>query len=321
MTIKHVVLGTGAIGRAVTEELIQRGESVRMVNRSGRMDEVPAGAEVVASDLYDQAKVREVTRGAQVVYQAAQPNYNEWHEKFPLLQKSIIDGLTGSDAKLVFVENLYMYGETNGKPMAEDMPYNAHTRKGRVRGKISKAAFQAHQDGRLRVTSARGGNFFGPWGTDSTMGARAFYPLLQGKPAQLIGRTDLPHSHTYVKDFGKALVILGERSEADGQAWHVPNDMPNITQGEMVRMFAEEAGVEPKMSSMGKLMMRIGGLFIPEAKESVEMMYEFDQPFVVDSSKFEKTFGMKATPMREAIRETVAWYRSHPEKHYRVPHN
>ncbi|HMD82938.1 MAG TPA: hypothetical protein VKE92_16585, partial [Anaerolineales bacterium] len=84
---------------------------------------------------------------------------------------------------------------------------------------------------------------------------------------------------------------------------------------EMVRMFAEEAVVEPKMSSMGKLMMRIGGLFIPEAKESVEMMYEFDQPFIVDSSKFENTFGMKATPLREAIRETVAWYRSHPEKH------
>ena len=314
MTTNHVVLGTGAIGRAVMEELVKRGESVRMVNRSGIMDEIPAGVGIVASDLYDQAKVQEVTRGAKVVYQAAQPNYNEWPEKFPLLQKSIVDGLTGSGAKLVLIENLYMYGEVNGKPMTEDTPYNADTRKGRVRGEISRAAFNAHKDGRVRVTSARGGNFFGPWGMDSTMGARAFYPLMQGKPAQLIGRTDLPHSHTYVKDFGKALVILGERNEADGQAWHVPNDQPTITQGELVRMFAEEAGVEPKINSMGKLMMRIGGLFIPEAKETVEMMYEFDQPFIVDSSKFEKTFGMKATPMREAVRETVAWYKSHPEK-------
>ncbi len=87
-----------------------------------------------------------------------------------------------------------------------------------------------------------------------------------------------------------------------------------MTQGELVRLFAEEAGVEPKMSSMGKLMMSIGGLFIPEAKETVEMMYEFEKPFMIDSSKFEKTFGMKATPMREAIRDTVAWYKSHPEK-------
>jgi nucleoside-diphosphate-sugar epimerase len=313
MSINHVVLGTGAIGRAVMEELIKRGESVRMVNRSGQMDETPAGVEVVASDLFDRAKVKEVTRDAKVVYQASQPSYNQWPEKFPLLQKSIIDGLTGSGAKLVLVENLYMYGDTNGKPMTEDTPHNAHTRKGRVRGEISRAAFNAHNDGRVRVTSARGGNFFGPWGMDSTMGARAFYPLLRGKPAQLIGHTDLPHSHTYVKDFSIALLILGERDEADGQTWHVPNDMPKLTQGELVRMFAEEAGVEPKISSMGKLMMTIGGLFIPEAKETVEMMYEFDKPFIIDSSKFEKAFGMKATPMREAIRETVNWYKNHME--------
>lgn len=147
------------------------------------------------------------------------------------------------------------------------------------------------------------------------MGERAFYPLLNRKSAQMVGRLDLPHTHTYIPDFGKALVILGERDEADGKAWHVPNDMPRITQGEMIRMFAEEAGVEPKMSGMGRLMMWMGGFFIPEAKEMIEMMYEFDQPFVIDSSKFENTFGMSATPMREAIKETVAWYKSHPEKH------
>lgn len=116
-----------------------------------------------------------------------------------------------------------------------------------------------------------------------------------------------------MKDFGRALIILGEREEANGQAWHVPNDMPKLAQGELVRMFAEEAGVEPKISSMGKFMMAVGGLIIPEAKETVEMMYEFDKPFIVDSSKFEKTFEMKATPMRESIRETVYWYQNHME--------
>lgn len=314
MTIDHVIFGTGAIGRAAAEELVRRGESVRMVNRSGKMDEVPTGVEVIASDLYDPANVRAVIHGAKVVYQASQPAYNQWPEKFPMLQNAIIEGLTGSDAKLVLVENVYMYGDTYGQAMTEDMPYNAHTRKGRVRGEISNAAFAAHKEGRVRVTAARGGNFFGPWGLDSTMGTRAFHPLLHGKPAQLIGRTDLPHTHTYIRDFGTALIILGERDEADGEAWHVPNDQPKMTQAELVRMFAEEAGVEPKISSMGKTMMAIGGLFIPEAKETVEMMYEFEKPFVIDSSKFEQTFGMKATPMRAAIKETVAWYQSHPEK-------
>jgi nucleoside-diphosphate-sugar epimerase len=278
------------------------------------MDESPVEVEVVASDLYDPIKVREVTRGAKVVYQSAQPEYHQWVQKFPALQKSILEGLTGSGAKLVIVENVYMYGKMNGKALTEDMPYYAHTRKGKVRAELSNAAFTAHKEGRVRVTSARGGNFFGPWGLHSTMGRRTFHPLLQGKPAQLIGRADLPHTHTYVKDFGMALVILGERDEADGQAWHVPNDQPEMTQGELVRLFAEEAGVEPKISTMGTLMLSIGGLFIPAAKETVEMMYEFDHPFIIDSSKFETAFGMKTTPIREAIRETVAWYKSHSEK-------
>ena len=315
MSVNHVVLGTGAIGRAIMEELVKRGESVRMVNRSGRMDETPAEVEVVAADLYDSSKIKEVTSGAKVVYQSSQPAYTRWVEEFPVLQKSIIDGLTGSNAKLVLVENLYMYGETNGKPITEDLPHKAHTRKGKVRGEVSKSAFEAHRAGKVRVTAGRGSDFFGPWGlSTAAMGERTFYPMLKGKPAGLVGNIDLPHTHTYVKDFGRALVVLGERNEADGQAWHVPNDNPRVTQREMVKMIAEEMGVEPKMSAMGKFMMQMGGLFIPEARETVEMMYEFEQPFIVDSSKFETTFGVKATPMKDAIKETVAWYQSHPEK-------
>ena len=314
MPINHIVLGTGAIGRAIAEELVRRGESVRMVNRSGKMEEVPAGVEIKAADLYDPTQVKAVTRGAKVVYQSAQPDYSKWPEKFPALQKSIIDGLSGSDVKLALVENLYMYGETNGKPMTEDMPHNAHTRKGRTRSEISNAAFAAHRAGKLRVTAGRGSDFFGPWGLPTAaMGERTFYPLLHGKAAGLVGNIDVPHTHTYIPDFGKALVILGERSEADGQAWHVPNDNPRVTQREMVKLIAAEMGIEPKMSAMSRTMMRIGGLFIPAAKEMVEMMYEFEQPFIVDSNKFENTFGMQATPMRDAIKATVAWYKSHPE--------
>jgi putative NADH-flavin reductase len=106
MSTNHVVLGTGAIGRAVMNELIKRGESVRMVNLSGRMAEAPAGVELLVADLYDTTMVKEVTRGAKVVYQCSQPKYTEWVEKFPILQKSIIDGLIGSNAKLVLVENI-----------------------------------------------------------------------------------------------------------------------------------------------------------------------------------------------------------------------
>lgn len=312
MIAKHVVLGTGAIGRAVADELIRRGESVRMINRSGQLQEAPPGAEIVAADLYDPLEVKRVAGEAKVVYQSAQPQYHEWPSKFPPLQKSIVDGLAGTGAKLVIAENLYMYGDTDGRVLTEDLPFKAHTRKGAVRAALSEAALAAHREGKLRVTLGRGSDYFGPWGTDSSMGSAVFHRLVQGKTAQVAGSATQPHTHTYIGDFGKALVILGERAEADGQAWHVPNDAPRTTQGELIQMAANEAGVAAKVQTAGRLMLSLLGWFIPDLKESVEMLYEFEKPFVVDSSKFERAFGMKATPLAQAVKETVTWYKSHP---------
>ncbi len=187
------------------------------------------------------------------------------------------------------------------------------TRKGKVRAAMSEAALAAHQAGKVQVTMGRGSDFFGPWVLDSGFGDRVFYPALAGKGASFGGKLDLPHTATTIEDFGKALVILGEREEALGRAWHVPNDRPQITQRQFAELVFAETGHPVKASGMGKTMMRIGGLFIPGARETVEMMYEFEKPFVVDSSQFERTFGVKATPIEEAIKATVAWYRAHPQ--------
>jgi nucleoside-diphosphate-sugar epimerase len=175
---------------------------------------------------------------------------------------------------------------------------------------MAEAALGAHRDGKLQVTIGRGSDFFGPGVLGSTLGERVFAPALQGKSASATGSLDLPHTYTYIDDFGKALVTLGQREEALGRAWHVPN-AETLTQRQLITMIFEETGAPPKMSGMGKLMLRIGGLFIPEARETVEMMYEFDKPFIVDDSQYKRTFGNHATPLRDAIRSTVAWYRQH----------
>lgn len=305
----HVVFGTGPLGRSVVNELAGRGQAVRVVSRSGQMAEAPQGVELVAGDLYNAAVVRELTQGAAVAYQCAQPHYWEWPQKFPPLQAAIIEGLAGSGVKLVIGENMYMYGDTNSQPLAEDLPYAAHTRKGQVRAAMSEAALAAHKAGKVQVALGRGSDFFGPWALGSSHGERVFLPALAGKAASFGGKLDVPHTATYIEDFGRALVILGEREEALGQAWHVPNDRPQITQRQFAELVFAETGHPVKVSAMGRLMLQLGGLFIPVARESVEMLYEFEKPFVVNSSKFERAFGMKATPMAEAVKATVAWYR------------
>jgi nucleoside-diphosphate-sugar epimerase len=309
----HVVFGAGPVGRSVVEALVGQGKPVHVVTRSRAMPEAPQGVELVAADLYDPARVRQVTQGAAVVYQCAQPKYWEWPEKFPPLQAAIIEGLAGSGARLVIAENLYMYGDPDGEPLTEELPYKAHTRKGKVRAEMSAAAFAAHRSGKVQVTVGRASDFFGPWALSSSHGERVFYPALAGKSASFPGKLDMPHTATFIGDFGRALALLGERDEALGQVWHVPNDQPRVTQRQFAELIFEDVGLPPKVSGMGRLMLALAGLFVPGAREMVEMMYEFEKPFVVDSTRFERTFGMTATPLRDAIRQSVAWYRGHPQ--------
>jgi nucleoside-diphosphate-sugar epimerase len=306
----HVVFGTGPLGLAVMQALVRGGRKVRMVNHSGKAN-IPSGVEVVAGDAYNPEVTRQLTTGASVVYQCAQPRYTEWVDKFPPLQASILEGAATNGARLVIGENLYMYGEVSEK-IHEGLPYNAQTRKGRTRAQMAESAMAAHRAGKLRVAIGRGSDFFGPGVLNSAMGERVFLPALKGKTASAGGSLDLPHTYTYIEDFGQALATLGERDEALGQIWHVPNP-ETVTQRQLITTVFKEIGLPPKMSGMGKWMLSIGGLFIPEARESVEMLYEFEKPFIVDYSKFKRAFGDHVTHLDRAIQQTVAWYREYQE--------
>jgi nucleoside-diphosphate-sugar epimerase len=189
------------------------------------------------------------------------------------------------------------------------MPYNATNKKGTLRARMANDVLAAHQSGKVRATIARASDFYGPGVRDSAAGERMFGFAVQGKAASAVGNLDAKHSYTHIEDVGKALVILGERDEALGKAWHVPNAEVTTTR-QFINLIFEELGQPAKMSAMGKLMMSLGGLFIPAARETVEMMYEFEQDFIVDGSLFTKTFGLKATPYREGIKATVAWYKA-----------
>ena len=186
----HVIFGTGPLAQATMRALLKRGKAIKMVNRSGKRPmDVPAGVEIVAGDAYNSEFTRAVTAGATVVYQCAQPLYQEWATKFPPLQASILEGTADNQAKLVVAENLYMYGDTNGVPIHEGLPYAAQTRKGKVRAEMSQTLFEAHRSGQVKVTTARGSDFYGPGVLGSSLGERTFVSLLQGKPAEAVGQS------------------------------------------------------------------------------------------------------------------------------------
>jgi len=306
----HVIFGTGAVGMAVMRELLKQGKCVRMVNRSGAAA-VPENVEVVKADAADSASTRQVCQGATVVYNCVNAPYTDWAELLPPMHTAILHGAAVAKAKLVVAENLYMYGPVSGS-ITEGLPFHPTTRKGRVRAKLSEDLMAAHRAGIVRATSGRASNFYGPGaGAQGIFGDRIVPPLLAGKGVSVLGKLDMPHSYTYIEDFGKGLVILGAHDEALGQSWHIPN-APTLTARQMLTLFFEEAGLSPKMGSVPDLMVRVLGLVKPVVREVAEMLYEFNEPFVVESSKFVDAFGDIATPHRDAIRQTLEWYRPRP---------
>jgi nucleoside-diphosphate-sugar epimerase len=304
----HVVFGTGPLGIWTMRELIEHGKRVRMINHSGQKAGLPAGIEIAKGDAYDVASTTELTRGAAAVYQCAQPAYNQWAGNFPRMQAAILDGAATNGARLIVGENLYMYGDPNGQPLTEASPYAAHTRKGAIRQAMTESLFAAHHAGKLRVASARASDFFGP--DDPIYGGLWYQPALAGKRLNMLGRLDVPHTFSYVPDFGKALAILGMREEGLGRAWHVPSPPP-VTQAELIALIGDALGYKVKGLAASALMVRLLGLVNPIVREMSEMLYEWSKPFVMDSSAFQHTFGMQPTPLREAIQATVAWNRAH----------
>jgi nucleoside-diphosphate-sugar epimerase len=307
---RHVIFGTGAIGLATLDALRRRGETARMVNRSGSA-RVPSDVEVVAGDARDPGFTTEVARGASVVYQTLNPPYPEWTAQFPLLQAGVLAAAEATGARLVSMENVYMYGRPDGRLLTEDRSYDAHTTKGKLRGRMARDLLAAHDAGRVEVAIGRASDYFGPrGGAQSNLGDRLFPAALAGRTAVVLGDPDQPHTYTFIPDIGEGLAVLGEHPDATGHVWHLPNDPDTQTTRQLVDIAYQAAGrARGKLRAMPPLLLRAIALANPTMRELLEMQYQFEEPFVVDSSKITNKLGIEATPIRDALAQTLTEYR------------
>jgi len=301
----HIVFGTGPAGTTLAHHLLSQGKRVRCVNRTGQAD-IP-GTEIVSCDLLDADAVDRICAGATVIYHCANVPYPDQVRILPLFQANLIRAASRAGARLVVLDTLYVYGETRGLPMTEAMPNAATTRKGRMRAQLAKAYLGAHEAGVVQVTLGRAADFFGPGVLNSALGDRVFPAALAGKPVQLLGDLDLPHSYSYIGDVARGLAILGESDEAVGRAWLLPV-APPLTQRAVSRLIASQLGKPVRAIALPKMAIRAFGLFSPFMREFVEMFYQYTEPQIVDSRLFEKTFGLEATPFEMALHETLDWY-------------
>jgi nucleoside-diphosphate-sugar epimerase len=209
------------------------------------------------------------------------------------------------------MENVYMYGRPAGRALTETRDDAAHTTKGQLRGRMSRELLAAHQAGRVSVAIGRASAYFGPrGGAQSNLGDRLFPAALHGKTASVLGDPDQPHTYTYIPDIGEGLAVLGEHPEAPGQVWHLPNDPHARTTRQLVDVVFGLAGQpRTRLRQMPPLLLRLTSLTNPTVRELLEMQYQFEEPFIVDSSKITTTLQVQATPIEQALADTLATYR------------
>ncbi len=308
--MKHIIFGTGPLGRATMNALLTRGEQVQMVNRSGVMPNIPNQVKVIKCDAYSLESAKAAARGASIVYNCTAPEYSTklWTTQLPILWGNILESAAAQNAKLVIGDNLYMYDQ-NGTNILETNPMQSSTGKGKARIASATQMLTAHKKGLVQVALVRGADFFGEYAAEqSQFGTRVIPPMLQGKAAQMLGNLDIPHSMTYIKDFGMALAMIGTTDEAYGQAWHVPN-APAISRRAILEQLASIIGQPLKVQVMPKFLMSALGLFVAPLREVSEMMYQFEQPYIVNHDKFVAKFGDIHTPLETALTETVDWFK------------
>jgi nucleoside-diphosphate-sugar epimerase len=301
----HVVVGSGAVGRAVVDELVGRGLPVRVVARRAAAG-LPGGVDAVEADITDIDASRRALNGAAVVYHAASAPYDRWPALLPGLMRGVLGGAAASGARVVYADNLYAYGPVDG-PLTENLPARAGGRNGRVRAALAAQLLEAHAAGRVRATIGRASDYFGPRGRQSTAGERLFGAVLAGKSAQLLGDPDAPHTFTYLPDFARGLVTLGTRDEALGEVWHLPS-AETLSTADFVRLVFEGAGRSPRISVLPSPVLALLALVSPMLRAVREQQYQRESPWIVDHSKFGAAFGAEVTPHPEAIRATLDWF-------------
>jgi nucleoside-diphosphate-sugar epimerase len=299
------ILGAGgSIADHLVPLLSQSPEPFRLVSR--RAHAAPPGGESLSADLADPAQAMRAVAGCRIAFLVVGLQYDHrvWADLWPRIMDNTIEACKCAGTRLVFFDNVYMYGRVSG-PMTEETPFNPCSKKGEIRARIATSLIREWQSGNLTALIARAADFHGPATPTSIPGAMIYGPLSHGQKASWLVNDSVPHSFTYTPDAARALLTLAGSESAWNQTWHLPTAPEPPTGGEYIAMAAEALGVAPRYRILSPTMVRLVGLFQPVVGEIYEMLYQNDSPYLFDSSKFAAAFGFSGTPYPEAIRLTA----------------
>ena len=298
----HTILGAGGtVANALTRELADSNETIRLVSRKPIQS---AGKNITwqKADLLNYNELLAASKGSTVIYLTAGLVYDKdiWRQQWPVIMQNFINLGKDTGARLIFFDNVYMYGLVNG-PMLETTPYNPISAKGEVRAKIATQLMGEAKAGNITASIARGADFYGTDSMNSFVDMMVLDKYAKKQSAQWVGNPNKLHNFSYIPDMGKGMFLLGQNSSSDNQVWHMPTAAP-ITGKQYIEIAANIYGVQPKFMAVNKAMLWTFGLFKKVVMGTVEMYYQYNHDYNFNSDKFEKAFNFKPTAYRDGIK-------------------
>ena len=302
----QTILGSGgAIGSLLAKELMNYIDKVRLVARNPQ--KVNDSDELFKADLTNASEVLKSVEGSEVVYLCVGLPYQlkVWQQQWPAVMQNTINACIQHKAKLVFIDNVYMYSQDAIPHMTEESPLNPPSQKGKIRLQIAQMLMDEVANGTLTALIARSADFYGPDVKTSVLKISVFDNFQKGKKAMWLSDATKIHSFTYTPDIAKATALLGNTADAYGQVWHLPTSTEKLTGIDFIKMIAAEMKVKPAYNTFSKFMISALGLFLPILRELKEMQYQNDQNYFFDSSKFQQRFGISPTNYADGVKEIV----------------
>src|SRR5262245_19348735 len=311
MLERSVIFGAGQVGSPLARILVERGHEVRVVKRSP--GGIPSGAQPVLGDAADLTFCIEAAAGATTVYHCMNPPYSAkvWADLVPRYMGNLIEASARAGARLVVLNNVYLLGRPNGKPLTDDTPIHPSSRKGEIRARAAQTLFDAHRRGDVRATEGRASDFYGPGGRLTLLGDYFWPRVLKGRRGQVIVDPDMVHTYHYIPDVAAGLATLGGASDdAFGKPWMLPC-RPAETLRDLVRRLEQPFGSPLPLQTVPAWIQLAMSVFIPTLRETREMGYQWEEPFVIDDASFRQRFGVVAEDADRAAAATVAWAQTH----------
>ena len=306
----HTILGAGGvIGTELVKELVSRRESIRLVARNPKSNQ--GVAQLVPADVSDLDQTISAVSGSSVVYLLVGLKYDVsvWRKLWPRIMRNAIEACKLANAKLIFFDNVYMYGRVTA-PMTEETPFKPSSRKGEIRAQIATMLLDEIKAGGVRSLIARAADFYGPAARTSVANILVFDKLARREKASWLVNDSVPHSFTFTPDAGKSLAMLAASETSWNQTWHVPTAAQPPTGKEFIRLAAARLGVEPRYRVLSPFMLKLAGVFNSDVRELGEMLYQYSSPYVFDSTKFTKAFGFEPTDYAAGIERTTSTYQA-----------